>query len=155
MIAPRTDVELRSMPPAAPIPAFHFLIGWIIAPLTRRRMAARAEARMERVSAIEIKVRECQTRESLESLLGPPRYAMSGDAYSSISADQSNVLRPDLVEVYNSDGCIIALQFKGGRITSATGWPAYTTWEKIALATDGKLRRQARMPKRPADDASA
>jgi hypothetical protein len=135
------------------IPAFHFLFGWMIAPLTRRRMAARAEARMDRLKAIEAKVCECQTRESLESLLGPPRYALRGDSGYFVPIGQSVNLRPDVIEVYESDDCTVTLQFKGGEITSVTSYPVYATWERIAVATDRNLRRQARVQKALADQA--
>lgn len=154
MIAPRADLELRSERPAMRTPVFHFLVGRMAARLIRRRMTARADARMDHVRSLLVKVRECQTRESLEVLLGPPRYAMSGERYSSASADRSVVLRPDVVEVYEKDGCAIELWFNKREISCVTGWPLWTTWENIAVATDRNLRRQEKMPKGPVDDAS-
>lgn len=76
-------------------------------------------------------VRNCGTRESLEAILGPPRYAMSGHGYATISADGSQVIRPDFVEVYEIDGCVIELHFKDGRLSASSGWPQPTSWEVV------------------------
>jgi hypothetical protein len=77
---------------------------------------------------------ECTTRESLEALLGPPRYAMEGHLYSSDATDESRAAHPDVVEVYEKDGCLIELWFKDGKVSAMTGKACLTSWEIVTGA---------------------
>ncbi len=137
MITPRPDLHLRSERPRPDIPRWQWALAPIIGPLVRRRLEARFDARWERVEPLMASIRDCKTRESLESLLGPPRYGMDGHPYSTTSADGSDVTHPDTVEVYEKDGCLIELWFKDGRIWCVTAAPSPTGWEMVT----GALKR--------------
>jgi len=140
MITPRADLMPRSERPPLDISRWQWALAAIIRPLIKHRLKARYDARMKRVGLLMASVRDCRTRESLESLLGPPRYAMDGDLYSSASADGSSVMHPDTVEVYEKDGCAIELWFKNGEVSSMIGMPYPTSWEIVT----GAINRHAR-----------
>ena len=138
MISPRTDLNPLSERPPIHIRRWQWVLAPIIGPLIRRRLKARYDARMGRVESLIASVRECKTRESLESLLGPPRYAMDGYLYSTVSADGSIITHADTVEVYEKDGCAIELWFKDGKMSSMIGTAACpTSWDIVTGAING------------------
>ena len=139
MITPRPDLTLRSERPPFDIRRWQWTLAAIIRPFIKHRLKRRYDARMERVVSLIASVRNCNTRESLESLLGPPRYAMDGRLYSVASADVSNVIHPDSVEVYKKDGCAIELWFKDGEVASMIGCPSPTSWEIVAGVLIGNI----------------
>ena len=75
----------------------------------------------------------CATRESLELLLGPPCYALEGHLYSIASTTERQAVHPEVVEVYEKDGCSIELFFNDGQMSSMIAMAYPTSWE---LATD-------------------
>jgi hypothetical protein len=94
MITPRPDLTPRSERPPLDIGRWQWALAPIIGPLIKHRLKARYDARMKRVEALMASIRDCKSRESLESLLGPPRYAMEGHQYFGPSADGSFVMHP-------------------------------------------------------------
>ncbi len=121
MIAPKSNLAPRSERPA-----LDFRRSWRLQrPIPRRRIKAQFDARVERVRTLIESARKCETRESLESLLGSPVYAMQGQLYG------YQALRPDVVEVYQKDGCTIDLWFKDGKICLMSGAPSPTMWDYL------------------------
>lgn len=134
MITPRPHLTPRKDRPPIVTYRWQWVVARIVTPFIKHRFKARYDARWQRVSSLMASIGECKTRESLESLLGPPRYALDGQSNSTLSADGSSVTHPDIVEVYEKDGCLIDLRFESGRIESIIGVPAPTIWEILTGA---------------------
>lgn len=134
MITPRPEFSPRTVRPPINTSRWQWGVAAIIGPFIKHRLKARHDARQNRVKSLMAFDRDCNTRESLESFLGPPLYAMEGYAYSTISADGSNVTHPDVVEVYEKDGCLIELGFKDGTLSLVVGAVHPTSWEAVTGA---------------------
>jgi hypothetical protein len=78
--------------------------------------------------------RECKQRDELEQVLGTPKYAMKGELYTTTMPDGS-VHCPDVVEVYERDGCIMECCFSDGVVESVIGYVPWTRWELAARST--------------------
>ncbi len=79
---------------------------------------------------------ECEDRNQLEGLLGAPRYAMQGTSYGTANSDHEPLSRPDVVEVYEHDGCMIEVWFKDDAMMSMYAFAFPTSWEVVAGALD-------------------
>jgi hypothetical protein len=120
MILPRPGLVLRSEMAPLGVRWWHRRLGRMVRPLLRSHLRARHDARMEHVGLLIQAVQKCNTRESLESLLGTPSYAMDGNAQ-----------KADVVEYYYKDGCMIGLCFMDGSMTSIFGTAHPTPWEVV------------------------
>ncbi len=79
-----------------------------------------------RVNAILDEIAHCRNREELERLLGPPRYAVSGEACGPLRTDAA-----DLIECYETGGCCIDLWFKNDRLVDVSGFVKPTVWDSV------------------------
>jgi len=59
---------------------------------------------------------------------------MLGDHYGTSAS--GSYLRPDIVEVYIRDGCMIEIWFKDGALMAMTGVAFPTDWESISGAAN-------------------
>ena len=104
-------------------PRWVWLCGRVFSPFVRRwRIPARARAE-SRLHHLMNGLRQCETRDELERLLGKPKYALQGDLFLSGS------FVPDRAETYEKDGCLIDLLFENDHLHSASGCVPYTAWD--------------------------
>ena len=74
----------------------------------------------------------CHNRKEIKKLLGNPKYLLNGSNFR--SSYGSEILIPDVVEVYENRFCHIRLWFKDNHIVDYSGTATITQWDKyIAL----------------------
>src|SRR5262245_56726239 len=110
MVTPKPDVPLLSGRPAFNYPRWirflGFLAGRLVRPL-RRRTRERAERLLSQLMR---GAGRCDNRSELECFLGPPRYVLVGELFSSRSPD-GTVCVPDRVESYAKGDCVVEIWF--------------------------------------------
>lgn len=129
MIEPSGNLVPLSSRPPIQTPAWQRCVGAIASPFVRRSIQSNYPNRLNRLSEVLGLARQCNTRDELESLLGPPKYVLDGNSYSSIPTDTNRQQQPELVEVYELDNCGIELMFRDGRMIEMIGIPMPTNWE--------------------------
>jgi len=87
-------------------------------------------------------VNKCQNRLELESLLGKPKYVISGEGYfESFSPDNKRMV-PDIVEIYVIGRCRVDLWFKNNFLEEITGLEELWPWDIVEYAEFAELRKK-------------
>ncbi|TWU43550.1 hypothetical protein Q31b_25910 [Novipirellula aureliae] len=133
MIEPRSDLSPRSERPPLDAPFWmHAVVPF--ASLFAKRLRRQYDVRVERSGLLLQSALECANRQQLEELLGQPRYAMLGDHYGTSDSVDGPISGPDLVEIYERDGCMVEVWFKDGKWMTMNGMAFPTNWEFLSGA---------------------
>lgn len=131
MIAPREDLEFLSERP-------RLNIGWHIklyGRLFRRYLKPwrdRVHSRcLDKLETLLAAVSRCETRQEIEEILGLPKYAMHGNCCGVQLAEDSEIIRPDCVEVYESDELSTEIWFKDGKSWRTSGYITPNGWDIV------------------------
>jgi hypothetical protein len=128
-IRPDKSLPLLQERPPILIPGWIRLTGRLFKGIVRFWLNRRSSRLESQVLTIVHEVRKCHTRQELETLIGKPLYALSGDSYRIAG------FQPDRVEIYNHLGLHIELLFKAGKYCSTIVGVDPTVWG-IATATE-------------------
>ena len=82
------------------------------------------------------RVQACSDRKELIGVLGPPKYAMSGEHFGSIESG-GEWIRPDRVECYEKDGCTIDICFRDAKLMMIIGVVKMSPWEIVGGTAKG------------------
>ena len=130
MITQRRDMPVLTGRPPITVPRWKWWLGGLLGRLLMPWLERRYRRREGRLNELMRALQDCQARPQLEALLGPPVYALEGNAFSSTGLD-GNRFQPDVVEVYVKDGCEFQLWFSGGVMRTFLGCVPYTLWEIV------------------------
>jgi hypothetical protein len=128
MVTPKPDMPLLRERPVFRYPGWIRLFGRLAGPVVRplrRRTRERAERLLSQLMRA---AGTCESRTELERFLGPPRYVLVGDLFSSQAPD-GKVLVPDKVESYAKGDCVVEIWFRGERVDSITGFVQWSPWD--------------------------
>ncbi|MCS7468217.1 hypothetical protein NZK35_16315 [Stieleria sp. ICT_E10.1] len=133
MIEPRPDLRPRSERPPLEFPFWMHAVA-PVASLFAERLRRQYDGRVKTSGLLLQSALECANRQQLEELIGQPRYAMLGDHYGTSDSMDGPITRPDVVEVYERDGCMVEVWFKDGKLMTMNGMAFPTDWEFISGA---------------------
>lgn len=139
MIEPRFDMNLRTERPELSVARWQWLLQPVARMLLRRRLRDQYDRRAKDAALLLRSALKCENRAELEQLLGRPRYAMQGTHYGTADTPDDELVQPDLVEVYERNGCMIEIWFKDGAMMTMHGLAMPTSWQFVAGALDPKL----------------
>jgi hypothetical protein len=109
MLPIREDILALDEPPLTREVSFWPGIG-IAARLLKRWRASQRGKKEARLSELLSAPSRCRTRAELETLLGQPKYALTGNC-GGTSRQGEAIEHPDRIEVYEVDNCTIQLWF--------------------------------------------
>ena len=146
-IAPRQGLVCRQERPAAePVPWYVRAVSAVLRPAVLplvRRAYRRAEAR---VSELCRSAGKCASREELELLLGPPKYAMAGNGFESTGPDGSTC-SPECVETYVRDRIVLDLWFHANGTRGLSAFVLWSPWDlAVGLPVELAPLNDARRP---------
>ena len=126
VLQPAADLPiLRGRPPLRPqSKCFVRLCVLLLRPLVVLWLIFWQRALENRVNDKLNEIGDHPSRETLEQVLGKPRYAVSGEV-----CDMPNA--PDLIECYESESCCIDLWFKDDRVVDITGFVKPSDWDLV------------------------
>jgi hypothetical protein len=131
MIVPSKEYPVLNERPPMEIRRSVHVLGSVFAPLIRCwRAAVMARVNKWVLPNLMEQGHNCCNREELEQLLGKPRYVLSGDGHS-VRSRTAEPVKPDLIEVYQTKGCIMEVVFKDDRPITLLGWAAMTPWDAV------------------------
>ena len=135
-VEPRCELPLRSMRPPLGVTWWQRMLSPIARLLWQRTRRAEYDARAQHAARLVREVADCNSRSEIESLLGPPRYALEGTHFSAWSASVNEKRVPDRVEVYEHDGCTIDIWYDGSKAIFMTGAAMPDVWDLVCGALD-------------------
>ncbi|MEE8452386.1 MAG: hypothetical protein V3R99_10745 [Thermoguttaceae bacterium] len=116
---------LQERPPLRPqSKCFVRLCVLLLRPLVVLWLIPRQSVLENRVNDKLNRIGDHPNQETLEQVLGKPRYAVSGEVCDGPNA-------PDLIECYESEGCCIDLWFKNDRMVDITGFVKPSDWDLV------------------------
>lgn len=126
VLQPAADLPiLRGRPPLRPQSKYFVrLCILLLRPLVVLWLIPRQSVLENRVNDKLNRIGDHPSRETLEQVLGKPRYAVGGDVVDSPDA-------PDLIECYESEGCCIDLWFTNDRLVDITGFVKPSDWDLV------------------------
>ena len=117
---------LRGRPPLRPQSKYFVrLCVLLLRPLVVLWLIFRQRMLENRVNDKLNRIGDYPNRETLEQVLGKPRYAVSGEACDDTPDP------PDLIECYESEGCCVDLWFKNDALIDITGFVKPSDWDLV------------------------
>ena len=137
-ISPQQGLACRqARPTAEPVAWYVRAVSAVLRPVVlplARRAYRRAEARRGELFK---RACECTSREELETLLGPPTYALTGSAYRLTGPDGSTH-SPERVETYARDRVAVNLLFNADGTRETIAFVLWSPWD-LAVGLPGEL----------------
>lgn len=131
MILPAVSVpRLLVRPPLKSPPALCEIVIQVFGGLIRPLYVRRWQRRVQRCHELQKAIGNCSSRDTLEALIGRPRYSLDGTGFR-MSHPDSDAIVPDFVEVYQTRGCQVDLWFERGVGTLKLVMPEVTWWDLI------------------------
>ena len=138
-VEPRRDLPLRLMRPPLRVTRWQRMLSPLARLLWKSKRRAEYDARAQHASALIREVQKCHSRAEIESLLGPPRYALEGTHFSAWGETVHARRVPDRVEVYEHAGCTIDIWYDCSKVIFMTGAAMPDAWDVVSGALDQSI----------------
>jgi len=130
MILQESDVDVLDKMPACEPSIFVRICCFVFCPFVSR---LREQHRILKESKLEAHLRHvqaCADRADVKQLLGNPRFAVQGRGFEAQRED-GELLEPDVVEMYFTNGYVTSLWFKEGTLCHISAWVEVTSWDYL------------------------